>query len=55
MQRNSRAREALQSVRELRRAKKILGVNAICQFVEDVDGDWLENWTDIFRYRNQDR
>ncbi|WP_375514657.1 hypothetical protein [uncultured Nostoc sp.] len=45
-QRIARAKEALESVRELRRAKKRMGVDAIYQFVKDVDGDWLENWTD---------
>ena len=24
-----------------------MGIDAICQFVKDVDGDWLENWDDI--------
>lgn len=45
-QRITRAREALESVRELRRAKKRLGVDAIYEFVKDIDGNWLENWTD---------
>lgn len=33
-------------VRQLRQAKKSLGVDAIYLFVSDVDGDWLENWTE---------
>lgn len=36
---------ALERTRQLRKAKKALGVDAIYLFVSDVDGDWLENWT----------
>lgn len=46
-QRVARARETLQSARELRRSKRNMGVDAIYQFVQDVDGEWLENWKDI--------
>ncbi|MEH2293478.1 hypothetical protein [Nostoc sp.] len=46
-QKVTRARVALESARELRRSKRLMGVDAIYQFVKDVDGEWLENWTDI--------
>lgn len=42
----TRAREALQMSRDLRRSRRELGVDGIRQFVKDVDGDWLENWSD---------
>lgn len=42
----ARAREALQMSRDLRRSRRELGVDGIRQFVKDVDGDWLENWSD---------
>jgi len=41
----SKFKEALQRARELRKARQLYGVNAIYQFVSDVDGDWLENWS----------
>ena len=41
----SKFKEALQRARDLRRAYRKYGVNAIYQFVSDVDGDWLENWS----------
>ena len=40
----TRLKEALQRARDLRKAKRLYGVNAIYKFVSDVDGDWLENW-----------
>jgi len=39
------AREALQRVRALRETRKVTGVEGIRHHVDDVDGDWLENWT----------
>ncbi|MBV9387199.1 MAG: hypothetical protein JOZ78_12310 [Chroococcidiopsidaceae cyanobacterium CP_BM_ER_R8_30] len=30
----------------MRQARRELGVNGICHHIEDVDGDWLENWSD---------
>lgn len=41
----SKAKQTLNRVRQLRQAKKSLGVNAIYLFVSDVDGDWLEKWS----------
>jgi hypothetical protein len=45
-QRISRARDALQRARDLRISRRTRGVNGIRQFVKDVDGDWLNDWTD---------
>ena len=45
-QRIGRAREALQRARELRQSRRLMGVNGIRQFVKDVDGDWLNDWTE---------
>lgn len=45
-QRIDRAREALQRARELRQSRRLMGVNGIRQFVKDVDGDWLNDWTE---------
>lgn len=45
-QKISKAREALQRVRALRKSTRIFGVDGICQHVEDVDGDWLKDWTE---------
>ncbi len=42
----TRARVALQRSRELKRSRRAMGVDGIRQFVKDVDGDWLDNWTD---------
>jgi hypothetical protein len=41
----TRAREALEMARSLRRSRREMGVDGIRQFVKDVDGDWLENWS----------
>lgn len=51
-QRVVRAREALQRARELRHSRRVHGVDGIRQFVKDVDGDWLDNWTDTTVTRN---
>ena len=40
----NRARVALERARNLRRARRTMGVDGICQYIKDVDGDWLENW-----------
>ncbi|WP_414544433.1 hypothetical protein [Nostoc sp. CCY0012] len=45
-ERITRAREALSRARALRRSRRRMGVDGIHQFVKDVDGDWLENWTE---------
>ena len=45
-QKISRARKALERARNLRRSRSAMGVNGICQHINDVDGDWLEDWTD---------
>lgn len=44
-QRISKARAALQRARALRHSRRTLGVDGISQYIEDVDGDWLENWS----------
>ncbi len=41
-----RAKVALQKVRSLRQARSVNGVDGICQHIQNVDGDWLENWTE---------
>jgi hypothetical protein len=41
-----RLREALKRARSLRQSLRTSGVDGIYEHVEDVDGDWLENWTD---------
>lgn len=41
-----RAREALERARALRRTRRDFGVDGICQHIADVDGDWIENWSD---------
>lgn len=45
-QKISRARKALERARNLRLSRGAMGVNGICQHINDVDGDWLEDWTD---------
>lgn len=40
-QKISRARKALERARNLRRSRGAMGVNGICQHINDVDGDWL--------------
>lgn len=45
-QRVERAKEALQRARDLRQSRRVMGVDGIHQFVKDVDGDWLNDWTD---------
>lgn len=45
-QRFVRASKALQRARSLRSTRRTNGIDGICQHIEDVDGDWLENWTD---------
>lgn len=42
----TRAKAALERVRSIRRTRRSLGVDGICEHVKDVDGNWLENWTD---------
>lgn len=42
----ARLREALKRARSLRQSLRNSGVDGIYEHVEDVDGDWLENWTD---------
>ncbi len=42
----TRAKAALGRVRSLRRTRRSLGVDGICQHIKDVDGNWLENWMD---------
>lgn len=41
-----RAREALERARALRRARREFGTDGISRYVKNVDGDWLENWSE---------
>jgi hypothetical protein len=36
--------ESLKAARELRRMRRKYGINYIYLVVDDVDGDWLEQW-----------
>ena len=45
-QKVSKAKEALQRARALRKSRKVFGVDGISQFVDDVDGNWLEEWSE---------
>lgn len=45
-QKIDKAKEALQRARNLRENRKVFGVDGISQLVDDVDGDWLENWSE---------
>lgn len=45
-QKVGKAKEALQQARALRESRKVFGVDGINQFVDDVDGDWLEKWSE---------
>lgn len=36
----------LDRARVLRRTRRDLGVDGICQHISNVDGDWIENWSD---------
>ena len=40
-----KVREALRRARELHAAYRKYKVDAIYQFVRNVNGDWLENWS----------
>ena len=40
----AKVKAALERVRALRNTIKEVGVDGICQHIEDVDGDWLEKW-----------
>lgn len=42
----ARVREALKRVRSLRESILAKGIDGIYDHVSDVDGNWLENWTD---------
>ena len=42
----ARARKAIKRVRSLRESILAKGIDGIYEYVEDVDRDWLENWTD---------
>ncbi len=42
----ARAIEALERVRSLRESILAKGIDGVYDHFEDVDGDWLENWTD---------
>lgn len=45
-QKISKVKESLQRARALRESRQAFGVNGICQFVDKVDGDWLEKWSE---------
>jgi len=42
----SKAMQALERARALNRSRRDFGVDGICRHVRDVDGDWLENWSE---------
>ncbi len=42
----ARVREALKRARSLRQSLRTSGIDGIYEHVSDVDGNWLENWTD---------
>ncbi len=42
----TRLRKNLQDIHALQETKLAEGVNGIERYVEDVEGDWLENWDD---------
>jgi hypothetical protein len=41
----AKARAALERARALRHSRRDFGVDGICHYVEDVDGNWLEDWS----------
>lgn len=45
-QKVANAKEALQRARALRESRKVFGIDGISQFVDDLDGDWLEKWSE---------
>ena len=42
----ARLRKTLKDIHALQETKLAEGVKGIDKYVEDVDGDWLENWDD---------
>ena len=42
----NKAMQALERARALNRSRRAFGVDGICHHVRDVDGDWLENWSE---------
>lgn len=42
----TRLRETLKDIRALQETKLAEGVNGIERYVEEIEGDWLENWDD---------
>ena len=40
----ARLRKKIKDIQALQETKLAQGVNGIEQYVEDVEGDWLENW-----------
>ena len=43
-QRLKRVKDSIQRARELVASRSLHGVDGICNFVKDVDGDWLGKW-----------
>lgn len=39
-------KQAIHRARALRESRKVFGVDGITQLVDDVDGDWLEKWSE---------
>lgn len=39
-----RVRDAIHTARALRLSRQVYGVQGISNFVQHVDGDWLEDW-----------
>jgi len=44
-QKVNKVMQSLKRARALVRSREEFGVDGICNFIEGVDGDWLENWT----------
>jgi hypothetical protein len=42
----ARLRQKIKDIQALQETKLAQGVDGIEQYVEDVEGDWLENWDD---------
>ncbi len=48
------ALETLRANRRYQQDKLTLGLDRVDRYVEDIDGDWLDNWTDESEEDEQD-
>jgi hypothetical protein len=48
------ALETLKANRRYQQDKLTLGLDRVDRYVEDIDGDWLDNWTDESEEDEQD-